>query len=150
MSPSRDCLQLRPASRREPSQRRRPPECKRRRSAGPVRSTDWPCYRVRNRLPSSGTSTTSRAARAELYGVLAPVAVSATLNVAPWQESFAALLIEIAFARSRFKLPFTAPLLAGTSQPAPLLVCGEVTLTLAPVLQALWPPSTVTAPSETE
>jgi len=79
--------------------------------------------------------------------VLAPVAVSATVNVAPWQESFAALSIEIAFARSRFKLPFTAPLLAGTSQPAPLLVCGEVTLTLAPVLQALCPPSTVTAPS---
>src|SRR5580765_855592 len=86
---------------------------------------------------------------AELYGALAPVAVSATMNVAPWQESFAALLIEIAFARSRFKLPFTAPLLAGTSQPVAPLVCGEVTVTLA-VLQALCPPSTVTAPSETE
>ena len=65
-------------------------------------------------------------------------------------QASAALLIETAFARSRFKLPSTAPLLAGTSQPAPLLVCGEVTLTLAPELHALCPPSTVTAPSETE
>ena len=53
--------------------------------------------------------------------MLAPVAVSATVNVAPWQESFAALVIEIAFARSTFKLPLTAPLFAGTSHPEPLL-----------------------------
>ena len=43
----------------------------------------------------------------------------------------------------------TPPLFAGTSQPAALLSCGDVTLTLA-VLQPLWPASTVTAPSEIE
>ena len=81
--------------------------------------------------------------------VLAPVAVKATVNVAPWHESFAALLIEIAFARSTANEPLTAPLFAGTSQPEPLLSCGEVTETLA-VLQPLCPPSTVTAPSAIE
>src|SRR5262245_13747797 len=83
------------------------------------------------------------------YGVLAPVAVSATVNVAPWQKSFAALLIEIAFAMSTFRLPFTPPLAAGTSQPEPPLSCGDVTLTL-PVLQPLWPASTEIAPSAIE
>ena len=60
-----------------------------------------------------------------------------------------ALLIEIAFARSTANEPLTAPLFAGTSQPEPLLSCGEVTETLA-VLQPLCPPSTVTAPSAIE
>ena len=63
------------------------------------------------------------------------------MNVAPWHESFAALVIETAFARSTPNEPLTAPTLAGTSQPAPLLSAGEVTVTLA-VLQPLWPPST--------
>ena len=72
------------------------------------------------------------------------------MNVAPGQESLAALLIEIAFARSAFALPLTPPLLAGTAQPAPEFVCGEVTVTLPDVLQPLWPASTVTAPSEIE
>ena len=71
------------------------------------------------------------------------------MKVAPWHESFAELVIEIAFARSTFALPLTAPTLAGTSQPAALLSCGEVTVTVA-VLQPLWPPSTVIAPSEIE
>ena len=72
------------------------------------------------------------------------------MNVAPWQKSFAALLIEIAFVRSTFALPLTPPLLAGTAQPALALFCGEVTVTLPDVLQPLWPASTVTAPSAIE
>ena len=69
--------------------------------------------------------------------MLAPVAVRAMVNVAPWHESFAEFVIEIAFARSTFALPLTAPTLAGTSQPPPLLSCGEVTVTVdgAEVLQ---------------
>lgn len=78
------------------------------------------------------------------YGVLAPVAVSATVNTAPWHESVAALVIEIAFVRSTGRLP-----LAGTSQPLPPFVCGDVTETL-PVLQLLCPASTETAPSAIE
>src|SRR5262249_61523922 len=83
------------------------------------------------------------------YGALAPVAVSATVNVAPWQESLAVLSIETALARSTPRLPFTPPLFAGTSQPLPLFVWGDVTETLD-VLQLLWPPSTETAPRAIE
>ena len=69
------------------------------------------------------------------------MAVSATVKIAPWHESFAVLSIEIAFARSTGVLPFAA-----TSQPA---VCGVVTETLL-VLQPLWAPSTVIAPKSIE
>ena len=77
--------------------------------------------------------------------MLAPVAVRAMVNVAPWHESFAALLIEIAFARSTFRLPF-----AGTSQPVVPFVCGDVTLMLVALvaLQAIG--LGVTAPSAIE
>src|SRR5262249_45551169 len=92
------------------------------REQGQDRGVPGPARRVRpnvHRRPPHGAPP--RSARGG-YGVLAPVAVSTTVNTAPWHESFAVLSIEIAFARSTPRLPFTPPLFAGTSQPLPLFV----------------------------
>ncbi len=99
--------------------------------ASRARRTSRPAPHRQFGLTANSSALPAARSSPRCYGVLAPVAVSATVKVAPWHESLAALLIEIAFAMSTFVLP-----LAATSQPAPLLSCGEVTETLA-VLQPL-------------